>query len=416
MEIIKGHIADIRDFGKLKFLIVRQDGNLIQIVLKKEVVDDELLEKVKDLTKESVVEISGEKVESPKAPNGFEIIPKSIEIISKSDPILPIDLSGKIESNLDTILDTRPVSLRLPKYQKIFRVVSDTVYYLQEYLRKNNFTQIFTPCILTLGAEGGSEVFNVFYYGKEAYLRQDPQLHRQLAIQGGFSRVFEIGPNWRAEESHTTRHMSEYRGIAVEMGFIKNEYDIMEFEEKLIRYIIEKLSEKYEIPEILLPSGKFPVLEFPEIYEIIEREFGKVIEFGEDLDREAEKMLAQYVREKYKSDFFFVNRFAFQIKPFYVMRCDEDSFWARSTDLLFKGLEISSGGQREHRYEKIIENIKEKDLNLDELKWFTEIFKYGSIPHGGFGIGLERFVTQLLNLENIREASMFPRDTDRYIP
>jgi aspartyl-tRNA synthetase len=285
-----------------------------------------------------------------------------------------------------------------------------------EYLRKNNFTQIFTPCILTLGAEGGSEVFNVFYYGKEAYLRQDPQLHRQLAIQGGFSRVFEIGPNWRAEESHTTRHMSEYRGIAVEMGFIKNEYDIMEFEEKLIRYIIEKLSEKYEIPEILLPSGKFPVLEFPEIYEIIEREFGKVIEFGEDLDREAEKMLAQYVREKYKSDFFFVNRFAFQIKPFYVMRCDEDSFWARSTDLLFKGLEISSGGQREHRYEKIIENIKEKDLNLDELKWFTEIFKYGSIPHGGFGIGLERFVTQLLNLENIREASMFPRDTDRYIP
>jgi len=357
MEIIKGHIADIRDFGKLKFLIVRQDGNLIQIVLKKEVVDDELLEKVKDLTKESVVEISGEKVESPKAPNGFEIIPKSIEIISKSDPILPIDLSGKIESNLDTILDTRPVSLRLPKYQKIFRVVSDTVYYLQEYLRKNNFTQIFTPCILTLGAEGGSEVFNVFYYGKEAYLRQDPQLHRQLAIQGGFSRVFEIGPNWRAEESHTTRHMSEYRGIAVEMGFIKNEYDVMEFEEKLIRYVIEKLSEKYEIPEILLPSGKFPVLEFPEIYEILEREFGKVIEFGEDLDREAEKMLAQYVREKYKSDFFFVNRFAFQIKPFYVMRCDEDSFWARSTDLLFKGLEISSGGQREHRYEKIIEKF-----------------------------------------------------------
>ncbi len=207
----------------------------------------------------------------------------------------------------------------------------------------------------------------------------------------------------------------------MELGFIRDEYEVMRVEENLVRGGLKKVKEecKEELEllnrEAEVSSTPFPELKFPKIYEILE-EFGKKIPFGEDYDRESEAILANYVKEKYKCDFFFVNRFPFKVKPFYVMRVDEEPQWARSVDLVYKGLEVSSGGQREHRYEKIVEQLKEKGISLVGMQWFTEHFKYGAPPHGGFNIGIERVTMQLLDLSNVREAVLFPRTPERLLP
>ncbi|MEM2920955.1 MAG: amino acid--tRNA ligase-related protein, partial [Candidatus Bathyarchaeia archaeon] len=269
--------------------------------------------------------------------------------------------------------------------------------------------------------EGGAEVFPVVFFDKEAFLRQDPQLHRQLLIASGFDKLYDLGPNWRAEPSHTPRHICEHRACAVEFAFMEDESDMMRCEEELVAYTLRQVAKECEDDlkllkkDILPPKTPFPELRFPEVYEILE-EAGKHIEFGEDYDRESEQILASYVKHEYDSEFFFVNRFPFSAKPFYVMRVEEDPRWARSVDLIYRGLEISSGGQREHRYERIISQILEKGLNPKNLEWFTKFFKYGVPPHGGFCLGIERLIMQLLGLSNIREAALFPRAPERLLP
>jgi aspartyl-tRNA synthetase len=235
----------------------------------------------------------------------------------------------------------------------------------------------------------------------------------------GFEKIFEVGPSWRAEKSHTTRHLCEHRSLVAEMSFIKDEYDIIKLEEELIKAIIEgvknKLGETIQKEfniRIEVPKGNFPILEFPEVYEILKQ---KNLKPTADLKEKEEKALWEYTKEKFGSDFFFVNKFPFSEKPFYVMK-DENSEFARSVDLIAKGIELSSGGQREHRYEKIIQQIKEKHLDEEALEWFTKNFKYGAPPHGGFSIGLERLTMVLLNLQNVRESTLFPRDPERFLP
>ncbi len=381
----------------------------------------ELIDLAEDIKDEFVIAVKGTVKANKIAPKGREIIPKEIEIISRTVAILPVSVSGKIESNLDTRLDNRVLDLRRPEVLAVFKIQSKLVEGMQDYLREDGFQQIFTPCLMGAASESGAEVFPVVYFNKSAFLRQDPQLHRQLAVISGLDRIYDLGPSWRAEPSHTPRHLCEHRGCAVELGFIKDEYEVMKVEENLviagIRKVKEECKEDLELleKEIEVPSAPFPELKFPLIYEILE-EFGKKIPFGEDYDRESETILANYVREKYKSDFFFVNRFPFKVKPFYVMRVDEDPQWARSVDLIYKGLEVSSGGQREHRYEKIIEQLKEKGISLVGMQWFTEHFKYGAPPHGGFNIGIERMTMQLLDLSNVREAALFPRTPERLLP
>jgi aspartyl-tRNA synthetase len=252
-------------------------------------------------------------------------------------------------------------------------------------------------------------------------LRQDPQLHRELLIAGGIEKIFEVGPSWRAEKSHTIRHMTEHRTIAAEIAFIEDEHDVMELEQNIVVYALEKVkkdcAEQLEVldKDVKIPKTPFPELQFPKIYDIL-KDLGSPVPKGEDLNREAEEALGKYIKEKFKSEFFFVNRFPSEVKPFYVMRIDENPAWARSIDMMFKGMELSSGGQREHRYEKIVSQIKEKGLNLESLKWFTEVFKYGVPSMGGFSLGIERFTMQLLDMENVREATLFPRDPERILP
>ncbi len=416
-----GWVAEKRDFGNLKFLSLRDSFGFTQVTAHKQKVPEQVLKAIENLTKESIVRVEGIVQVSEKAPNGAEIIPKKIEIISKSFAPVPLDISGKIESDLSSRFDWRSIDLRMLQNQAVFRIQSKLLEGAQEYLEKNSYIQLFTPCLMGSISEGGAEVFKMKYFETEAFLRQDPQLHRQLAIAGGFEKIADIGPSWRAEESFTSRHLCEHRGWALEKAFIKDETETERIEEELIIAMLKKVKkdcveELKELKiELRIPKTPFPELRFPKIYEILEKE-GKKIEEHLDLDTEAEKILWNFVQKKFKSEFYFVNRFPFSHKPFYVMRVDENPSYARSVDLYFKGVEMSSGGQREHRYEKLMQNVREKGLNEKNIEWFTKFFKYGVPPHGGFNLGVERLTMQLLNLKNIREATLFPRDPKRLLP
>jgi len=418
---VSGWVHDTRMLGGINFLLLRDRDGIIQVTASKEKVSKKILEEYQRLHQEDVLIISGKVVANKKAPQGVEIIPNEIEVISKAATPLPLDPRRVTKANLDTRLDWRSLDLRTPQNIAIFKIQSKIIEGMQESLRKNGFIQVFTPSLLGGTSEGGSDVFAVVYFEKQAYLRQDPQLHRELLIAAGFDKIFDCGPSWRAEKSHTIRHMTEHRTIAPEMAFIKDESDIINLEEETVVYALKKIKKECEEEmeklgkEVTIPKTPFPELRFPKIYEILE-ELGKPISKGEDLNRESEEVLGKYVKEKYKTDFFFVNRFPFVIKPFYVMRVDEEPQWARSIDLMFKGMEQSSGGQREHRYEKIMQQLKEKQMNIQGMKWFTDVFKFGVPPMGGFSIGIERFTQQLLDLENVREATLFPRDPERLLP
>jgi aspartyl-tRNA synthetase len=413
---IKGFVQEVRILANNCFVIVRNREGLFQLTIKK---DNPLFEIAQNLKRESVVYVEGEAPEKQiaKIP---EIIPKSIEVISQPIETIPIDTTGKTQTSLTKRLDNRVIDLRTRKNFLIFAVQDAIVEGAREFLRKKGFIEVFTPCLIGGISEGGSEVFEVDYFGKPAFLRQDPQLHRELLMVAGFERIFEIGPSWRAEKSHTTRHLCEHRNIVAEMSFIRDEYDIIKLEEELVKAIIErvknKLGETIEKElniKIEVPSGSFPILEFPEVYEILKQ---KNLKPTADLKEKEETALYEYAKEKFGSDFFFINKFPFSEKPFYVMKDEKNPEYARSVDLIAKGLELSSGGQREHRYEKIIQQIKEKNLDQEALEWFTKNFKYGAPPHGGFSIGLERLTKTILNLQNVREAVLFPRDPERYLP
>ncbi len=416
--IVEGWVRGIRKLGRIMFIIVdSRDNTRIQLTIRKE--DSSIWDVASTLTLESVIRAEGEPVEEKIAKVDMEVAPISIEVLSRADPKLPIDPTGKTPALLDTRLDYRPLDLRRPEAQAVFRVQSALVEGMESYLRSRGFIRVFTPVLIGATSESGAEVFEVDYFGRKAYLRQDPQLHRQLTIIAGFPKIYDLGPSWRAEKSHTTRHLTEFNSIAVEMAFIRDEHDVMRVEEEMVvagvKNVIEKCERELSLLKVDLekPKTPFPEVTFPEVYDIL-GEMGYEVRYGESYGTEGEKLLWEYVREKYGSDFFFVNRFPFAEKPFYVMKAEPP--WARSIDLIYKGLELSSGGQREHRYSVLVEQIHEKSLDPESLKWFTEFFKYGAPPHGGFALGIERFTKQLLNLPNIREAVLFPRDVKRLLP
>ena len=415
-----GWVHDVRLLGKINFLILRDREGMVQVVAQKDKVPEKIFEIIKKLHQEDIVSVEGKVVKSKIEKVGIEVIPEKIEVVNKAQVPLPLDPRWVTPANLDTRLDWRPLDLRRKENLAIFKIQAKIVEAAEEFLRKNGFIQVFTPAIIGGISEGGADVFKINFFGKEAFLRQDPQLHRQLLILAGFEKIFDIGPSWRAEPSDTPYHLAEHRGIAPEF-VLKDEIDVIKLEEAMVVHIIRKVMKEcvkeLEIlgKEIKIPKTPFPELRFPKIYDILE-EYGKKLPFGSDLDKESEKILSKHVKEKFKQDFFFVNRFPFQVKPFYVMRVDEEPEFARSIDLIFKGMEISSGGQREHRYEKIIQQVKEKGMNLEHIKWFTEQFKYGAPPHGGFCLGLERFTMQLLDIGNIKEAVLFPRYLTRMLP
>lgn len=419
--VLAGWVHEIKDLARARFIWLRDRHGIAQITIIKTKIDPAILKSSDALGNEDVIAVEGTPVKERIAKVGAEIIPTKIELLVKALAAVPLPVSGKIESNLDVRLDWRVIDLRRRENLALFQIQSKLVEGMVEYLSANDYLQVFTPCLLGGTSEGGAEVFKVDYFGKEAFLRQDPQLHRQLCIAAGFDKIYDLGPNWRAEISHTPRHLCEHRGLAVEFGFMQDERDMMRLEEETVVAALRKVkaecARELELLQISLeiPNTPFPEVRFPDIYEIV-RQYGKEVPFGSDLDKEAETILSQYVREKHKNEAFFINRFPFKTKPFYVMRVDDDPQWARSVDFVYKDLEQSSGGQRENRYEKIMEQLKEKKVNAEGMAWFTEPFKYAVPPHGGFCLGIERFTMSLLGKQNVRETVLFPRTPERLIP
>ncbi len=413
--LLKGWIYEIRKLGKMRFLLLRDTSGIVQCVAKDQKIQ------ISDLTLESVVEIKGKvkkaQVRAELARHDIEIEISDLKILSKAEE-LPIQVHEKtIKTGLDKRLDYRSLDIRKQKIKAIFKIQSSLIRGMQEWLSENRFLRIFTPSLIGAASESGAEVFEVGYFGKKAFLRQDPQLHRQLTIIAGIEKLYDLGPSWRAEKSHTTKHITEYHSLAPEIAFIKDEQDIMRIEEQIIVAGIKKAIKecKKELKllniELKIPKIPFPELKFPNIYKILKKE-GKNLK-GKDLDAEAEEILWRHIQKKYKTDFYFINRFPFKIKPFYVYH---DGEYAGSVDLMCKGIELSSGGQREHRYDVLMENIKEKGISKKSVWWFTKFFKYGVPPHGGFALGIERLTKALLDIDNIREVILFPRDIGRLTP
>ncbi len=410
---VAGWVEDKRVLGKIAFFVLRDQTGKIQITSK----DKDVIKGIKSLSKESAVVVKGRVKSSKQAPGGKEVVPEEIKVVSESEAV-PLT-TRHVKADLDTRLNWRCLDVRNEKVQAAFKVEDKVVEGLIDYFTKNKFFWMQTPCLLASSSEGGADMFPVIYFNKEAFMRQDPMLHRQLVIASGFKRVFEMGPSWRAEKSHTTRHVCEHRTVAAEIAFIEDEYDVIKVEQEAVVNALKTVNKecKEELKllgkKIEVPKKDFPILQFPEIYEILKKH-GKKIPYGDEYDRESEKILGNYVKKRYDADFFFVNKFPYKAKPFYVMR--DKRPWARSFDLLCKGTELSSGGQREHRHDVVLKQAKEKKMNLKSLEWYTKFFKYGVPPHGGFSLGFERMTQRLLDLGNIQEAILFPRTPERLEP
>ncbi|KGO14794.1 aspartate--tRNA(Asn) ligase [Clostridium botulinum] len=411
---IQGWIHKIRKLKNITFLIIRDRSGLIQCIVDNDKFDLSIV-KI-----ESIVSITGVVKESTNALNPFEIQVENLEIINAALDKLPIEINKEnLEINLDTMLNNRILSLRHPKVNSIFKVQNSIVNGFREFLSKEGFTEIYTPKIVWEGAEGGTEVFKVKYFENTAYLAQSPQFYKQMMVGAGFERVFEIGHAYRAEEHNTNRHLNEYISMDLEIGFIEDEKDIMEIEERLLKFILEKLNNEcrkyFDLLEAELPSIQdgIPKITFKEALDILSREYNKN-NLTYDLDPESEKLICKYAKEKLNSDFIFLTNYPRKKRPMYTMPLGEDG--THSFDLLFRGIEITTGGQRIHDYNMLIDNMKFKGFNPKDYESYLSVFKYGMPKHGGLAIGLERLTSRLLGLENVREAALITRDRTRLIP
>jgi nondiscriminating aspartyl-tRNA synthetase len=353
-----------------------------------------------------------------RAYNGIELTLKTIEILSKPTADYPLHVSKRrLGCSLDVNLDNRSVALRNPYERATFKFQEGVVSGFREFMLNNKFTEIHTPKIVAQGAEGGANIFHLDYFQKDAFLNQSPQFYKQTAV-AFFDRVFEIAPVYRAERHATSRHLNEYIGLDFEMGYIKDMYDVMDMETAMLRYLMSYLKENYQ-PEIKILDADIPeVTEIPAIRfeEAVSLIKGSRAKNKFDLEPEDEVFLCDWAKENYGTEFIFVTNFPSSKPPFYAMNDKDDPRTACKFDLLFRGLEITTGGQRIHNYDEQIEKMKAQGLDPEDFKSYLEVHKYGLPPHGGLGIGLERLVMKLLNQQNVRQASMFPRDLNRLIP
>ena len=412
--LIQGWIYKVRKLKNITFIIIRDRSGLVQCVIENSKFD------INSISLESVVSILGLVKDSNNKLNPFEVEIESLEVISKVNSELPIEINKEnLEVNLDTMLNNRYLSLRHEKVNAIFKIQNMITDGFREFLKSQDFTEINTPKIVKEGAEGGSEVFEVKYFEEKAYLAQSPQFYKQMMVGAGFERVFEIGHAYRAEEHSTNRHLNEYISLDLEFGFIENEFDIMAMEEKLLKFIIGFLNkngkEYLDLLQVKLPeiSNAIPKITFEEALKVLKENYNKNDLEG-DLDPEGEKLLYSYAKEKFNSEFIFITNYPRRKRPMYTMPNGENG--THSFDLLFRGIEITTGGQRIHNYEMLIENMKYKGVNPSNYESYLEIFKYGMPKHGGFAIGLERITAKILGFDNVREATLITRDRKRLIP
>ncbi|MBR2246793.1 MAG: aspartate--tRNA(Asn) ligase [Bacilli bacterium] len=422
--VISGFVDNIRNLQWVQFVIIRDDTSKVQVTIEKsEEKNKEMVELIENLPLESTVKITGKVVESPKVKlNGMEIIPESIEVTSKSEEEIPFNFKDLNNVNLDTRLDYRFIDLRNDKNMLIFKIQSDITKYMRQFLYEKDFTEIHTPKLIGAASESGSEVFEVKYFDDKAYLAQSPQFYKQMAMASGFNKIFEVAPVFRAENSNTSRHATEFTSFDVEMSYIDSFEDVMDLEAELIAYTFDKISKKYKEKikevfdmDIVVPKLPFPRLSLSDIYKELEERYNYKVDDSEktDLTTEAERLCYKLSKDKFNHEFLFVTDYPADKRAFYHMR-DKNGLLL-GYDLIWRGVEITSGAQREHRYEEIEKNATEKGLK-DDVKFYLEFFKYGCPPHGGFGIGLDRLTMLLLGIPSVKESQFLFRGPNRLNP
>jgi nondiscriminating aspartyl-tRNA synthetase len=421
---IAGWVHIRRDHGKIIFVDLRDASGIIQTVIIPDYA--EAYENAKKLRSEFVVEMEGIVKERPasakneKSPTGgVEIEVKDIKIISRPEGELPVDIAEEnMNLHLDTLLNYRTLTLRNEKVKSIFKVYGEVLKSYEDIMRKEGFQEIKTPKIVNAATEGGANFFKIKYFDRDAYLAQSPQFYKQAGV-GIFEKVFEIGSVFRAEPHYTTRHVNEYIGLDAEMGFIESVEDVMAELEKVMRYIMKRISENcsedLEKYNVEIPEDKLiPRLKLSDALDILKKEYGKEIE-NEDIDPEGERLISEWAKKKYGSDFLFLTHYPVKLRPFYSMP-SSDKKYTETFDLLFRGIEIASGGQRIHDYNQLVDNIKKFGLKPEDFENYLDVFRWGMPMHGGWGLGSERIVQQILGLKSIKEAILFPRDVKRLTP
>ena len=414
---MNGAVHNIRDMGEFAFVILRKAEGLVQCVYEDGKTDLDL----KELKEESAVEVTGVVALEERAPQGFELRLTGIRVLSQPAETMPIAINKwKMNTSLETRLSLRPVSLRNVRERAKFKIQEGIVRGFREFLSSQGFTEVHTPKIVSRGAEGGANVFKLNYFNKKAELGQSPQFYKQMMV-GVFDRVFEVAPVFRAEKHSTTRHLNEYIGLDFEMGYIDSFEDVMAMETGFLKYTMELLKRDYKkelsMLGIDLPSiSQIPQVRFDEAKQLVSEKYNRKIRNPFDLEPEEEVLIGRYFKEEYDSDFVFVTHYPSKKRPFYAMDDPADARFTLSFDLLYKGLEITTGGQRIHDYQMILEKMAKRGMDPEDIKDYLMIFKYGMPPHGGLGIGLERLTMRLLDEQNVRETSLFPRDVTRLEP
>lgn len=415
--LLKGWVDIKRDHGKLTFIELRDRTGRIQCVG---------FNKMSDLAVQSAIEIIGTVKERPanmvnenSLTGKVEIDVEEYKVLAAPADVLPFDLgNNELDVELPTLLDHRPVSLRHPKIQAIFKVQAVIIDSFREFLKQNGFMEFQAPAITPAVAEGGSEVFEVNYFDKKAYLSQSPQLYKQI-VMSAFERVFSVNKVFRAEPSVTTRHLTEIVSLDAEMGFIESWTDVKDMADNLIKYVFEQLekqcSNELKMFDVTLPQTikETPTLSLTEAQEKVFEKLGKDIRGEKDLNPESERDICAIIKEETGSDLVFVYGYPTRKKPFYVYPNPENPEFNEGVDLLCRGVELLSGGRRINDYNQLMEHVKEWGMDPEKIKGFLEAFKYGVPPEGGFAFGAERITMQVLGLKNIREATMFPRDMER---
>ncbi|MEM3671168.1 MAG: aspartate--tRNA(Asn) ligase [Thermoprotei archaeon] len=418
---VYGHLEDVRNLGGLKFAVIRDAAGRLQAVFNKKTLPAQMIQALDSASRESVVKVEGTVRKDERAPGGFEISPISFEVISKADVPLPIDVAGKTETNLDLRLDWRFLDLRRPAVAAIFRIQSCVGDAVRNYFTEKGFCEIHTSKIVSQATEGGANVFPILYFKRSAYLAQSPQFYKQMMIAAGFERVWEMGPVYRAEPHHTPRHICEYVSIDFEKGYIESYEEVMQTVEELMAYVLKTVAQtcstQFETlgKKVANPATPFPRVTMREAYALLE-ERGVKVEYGSDLDPEGERQLGLAVKEKFGSEFVFLTEFPWKVAQFYHMRKKDEPEWTYRADLIYKGLELCTLAQREHRYDVLASQAKEKGLNPKDFQFYLDFFRYGVPPHGGGALGLERIVMQMLDLPNIRESTLLPRTPERLTP
>ncbi len=417
--VLRGAVHTIRDMSEFSFIVLRTYEGIVQCVCKQPLEGFD----VKVLREGTTLEVCGQIHLEDRAPNGFEILLADGKVLSMpaADTMMPLPISKwKLNTSLETKISLRPVSLRNLRERAVFKIQEGIVRGFRDFLFSQNFTEVRTPKIVAGNAEGGANVFKLEYFGKKAFLAQSPQFYKQTMV-GVYDRVFEAAPVFRAEKHNTTRHLNEYTSLDFEMGYIDGFEDIMDMEAAMLAYIFSFLETTYakelKILNVTLPDvSKIPAVRFDQAKELVAQKYDRKIKNPYDLEPEEEILIGKYFKEEFDADFVFVTHYPSKKRPFYAMDDPTDKRFTLSFDLLFKGMEITTGGQRIHTYDEQVQKMKDRGMDIEDFTNYLMIHKHGMPPHGGLGIGLERLTMRLLDEANVRETTLFPRDVSRLEP